>query len=96
MGTPSSFDQMNRDELLEECRHLQKALEEQKRTAASWIETLSSVAQTDQSMSKSLTKGLRLIIKTSHMEGAYIHLCDPHERVLKLKASIGLTRKSKD
>ncbi len=68
--------------------------DEYKTIATSLIEGLTTVVRTDQDMAKSLTKGLQLILKASHMDGGYIHLLDPEANTLRLRACLGLAKRT--
>lgn len=68
--------------------------DEYKTIATSLIEGLAAVVRTDQDMAKSLTKGLQLILKASHMDGGYIHLLDPEANMLRLRACLGLAKRT--
>ncbi len=68
--------------------------DEYKTIATSLIEGLAAVVRTDQDMAKSLTKGLQLILKASHMDGGYIHLLDPEANTLRLRACLGLAKRT--
>jgi len=96
MEPVSGLHHLNKDELIERCLQLQDALKELGTDATSWIEDLTAVAITNQNITKSLTKGLQLTLRASHMDGGYLHILNPEDRVLKLQACSGLSKTAED
>ena len=96
MDALASFDQLDKADLVERCLLFQRQLGEQKTAATSWVEALAKLLPIDQNMVKSLTDGLRFILKALCMDAGYIHLFDEKEHLLRLTANIGLSRKSEN
>ncbi len=96
MEPVSALDHLSKEQLIERCLHLQDALQEMGTDTTSWIEDLTRIAITNQNMTKSLTKGLQLILRASHMDGGYLHILNPEDRLLKLRACLGLSKTAED
>jgi PAS domain S-box-containing protein len=96
METLSSFDKLHKKELIKRCQSLHGLLEKQKLTTTDWIEALALVVQTDQDVTKSLIKLLRLVLEAFQMDSGYIHLFDREERSLKLGACLGLPEREQE
>ncbi len=96
MEDSSSLDQLSKKELMERCHHLQTLLEKQEQAVTSWIEALTALTATDQNVAKPLTKGLKLVLRVSKMDGGYIHLLDQKEHILRLTACLGLSKRAEE
>jgi len=94
MNLFSLLEQKEKKELYERFHHLQEALENQKLATNRCIEALAEIASVDQSLTESLNKGLRLVLQASHLDAGCIHILDQEKRVLKLKASLGLSSRT--
>jgi PAS domain S-box-containing protein len=96
MDALASFDQLDKADLVERCLLFQRQLQEQKAAVTSWIEVLTKLLPIDQNMVRCLTDGLRFLLKTLCMDAGYIHLFDEKEHVLRLRACVGLSRRSEN